>query len=213
MTNSQNNSKITANQLQRKAVIYLRQSTERQVRHNLESKRLQYNLENRVRDLGWMQVEVIDSDLGSSAGPGSCERQGFDRLIAMVAKGEVGLVMSREASRLSRTDKDWCRLLEICQIFDTLIGDEQQIYDLSLLDDQLILGIKGTLSVVELKTIQMRLHAALEEKAGRGELFNTILVTIIKTPAKMNTFTPALMVEYDLYGRKQQRLAIPLGYL
>ena len=124
----------------------------------------------RAKELGWRQVEVIDTDLGSSASLGAAEREGFDRIIALVAKSEVGIVFSREASRLSRTDKDWCRLLEVCQIFGALIGDAEQIYDLSLLDDQLILGIKGTMSVVELKVLQMRLLAGAEEKARRGEL-------------------------------------------
>ena len=93
----------------------------------------------RVRALGWKQVEVINSDLGSSAGIAAAQREGFERVISQVALGEVGIVGSREVSRLSRTDKDWCRLLEVCQIFGTLIADEQQVYDLSYLDDQLVL--------------------------------------------------------------------------
>ena len=170
----QKNSKIDDHHLARKAIIYLRQSSERQVRHNLESQRLQYAMANQARDLGWCNVEVIDTDLGSSAGIGAATRDGFDRLIASVAKGEVGIVMSREVSRLSRTDKDWCRLMEVCQVFGTLIGDAEQIYDLNLLDDQLILGIKGTMSVVELKVIRMRLLAGMEEKARRGELMRLL---------------------------------------
>lgn len=142
----------------------------KQVRENLESQRLQYGMVDRARMLGWRQVETIDCDLGSSASPGAAVREGFERVISAVALGEVGLVLSREVSRLSRTDKDWCQLLEVCQIFDTLIGDEEQIYDLSLLDDQLVLGIKGTLSVVELKVLKMRLLRGQVEKAQRGEL-------------------------------------------
>ena len=106
----------------------------------------------RVRALGWKDVEIINSDLGSSAGLASAQREGFERVLSLVALGEVGIVGSREVSRLSRTDKDWCRLLEVCQIFGTLIADEQQVYDLNYLDDQLVLGIKGTLSVVELRS-------------------------------------------------------------
>lgn len=174
MTIHQNSSKITTNHLKRKAIVYLRQSTERQVQHNQESKRLQYALANHAQDLGWKEIDVIDTDLGASAGIGAGERAGFDRLLAAVAKGEVGIVLSREVSRLSRTDKDWCRLLEVCQIFDTLICDEEQVYDLSLLGDQLVLGIKGTLSVVELKTIQMRMLAGKEAKALRGELYSML---------------------------------------
>ena len=93
-----------------------------------------------------------------------------------VALGEVGIVGSWEVSRLSRTDKDWCRLLEVCQIFGTLIADEQQIYDLNYLDDQLVLGIKGTLSVVELKVLRQRMQAGQESKARRGELFKRLPV-------------------------------------
>ena len=106
----------------------------------------------------------------------SASREGFERVLSSVALGEVGIVASREVSRLSRTDKDWCRLVEVCQIFGTLIGDEQQIYDLNHLDDQLVLGIKGTLSVVELKVLRQRLQAGQESKARRGELFKRLPV-------------------------------------
>ena len=164
------NPKITADHLDRKAIVYVRQSSMAQVRGNLESQRLQYALADRARDLGWQEVEVIDTDLGASASVSSA-RAGFERLVATVALGQVGIVLAREASRLSRTDKDWCHLLEVCQALSTLIGDDEHIYDLELLDDQLILGIKGTLSVVELKVLKMRLLQGKEEKARRGELF------------------------------------------
>ncbi len=130
----------------------------------------------RVRRLGWQNIEVINSDLGCSAAMASASREGFERVLSSVALGEVGIVASREVSRLSRTDKDWCRLVEVCQIFGTLIGDEQQIYDLNHLDDQLVLGIKGTLSVVELKVLRQRLQAGQESKARRGELFKRLPV-------------------------------------
>ncbi len=163
--------KIKPEHLARKAIVYLRQSSERQVRQNTESQLLQYAVAERVRALGWKQVEIINSDLGLSAGIASAQREGFERVLSWVALGEVGIVASREVSRLSRTDKDWCRLLEVCQIFGTLIADEQQVYDLNYLDDQLVLGIKGTLSVVELKVLRQRLLAGQESKARRGELF------------------------------------------
>ena len=166
--------KIGAEHLNRKAVVYVRQSSQRQVNHNKESQLLQYAIEDRARDLGWDEVEIIDTDLGSSASIGAAARVGFDRLVGAVALGQVGIVLSREVSRLSRTDKDWCHLLEVCQIFDTLIGDEEQIYDLNLLDDQLMLGIKGTLSVVELKVLKMRMLRGMEEKAARGELIRVL---------------------------------------
>ncbi len=125
---------------------------------------------DRARALGWQAVEPIDTDLGRSAAIGAAPREGFERLIAAVALGEVGLVLSREVSRLSRTDKDWCHLLEVCQIFGTLIGDAEQLSDLDLMDDHLVLGIKATLSIVELKVLKLRLLQGMEEKARRGEL-------------------------------------------
>jgi DNA invertase Pin-like site-specific DNA recombinase len=172
--------KIKPEHLARKAIVYLRQSSEKQVRQNLESQRLQYELAERIRGLGWQEIEIINSDLGSSAAMGSACREGFERVLSSVALGEVGIVASREVSRLSRTDKDWCRLFEVCQIFGTLIGDEQQVYDLSYLDDQLVLGIKGTLSVVELKVLRQRLQAGQESKARRGELFKRLPVGYAK---------------------------------
>ena len=107
-----------------------------------------------------------------------------------MALGEVGIVGSREVSRLSRTDRDWCRLLEVCQIFGTLIADEQQVYDLNYLDDQLVLGIKGTLSVVELKVIRQRLLAGQESKARRGELFKRLPIGYARDPVGKIAFHP-----------------------
>src|SRR6202050_1176993 len=177
MTEVLYNPKIKPEHLARKAIVYLRQSSEKkQEGQNKESQRLQYAVADRVRALGWQQVETINSDLGSSAGLAAAQRGGFERVLSLVALGEVGIVGSREVSRLSRTDKDWCRLLEVCQIFGTLIADEQQVYDLNYLDDQLVLGIKGTLSVVELKVLRQRLQAGQESKARRGELFKRLPV-------------------------------------
>ena len=122
MTDTVCSHKIKPEHLARKAIVYLRQSSERQVIYNKESQILQYTMAERVRALGWKQVEVINSDLGSSAGIAAAQREGFERVISQVALGEVGIVGSREVSRLSRTDKDWCRLLEVCQIFGTLIA-------------------------------------------------------------------------------------------
>jgi DNA invertase Pin-like site-specific DNA recombinase len=168
--------KIKPEHLARKAIVYLRQSSEKQVRENKESQRLQLDLAVRMRALGWKEVEIVGSDLGSSAAIASARREGFERVLSSVALGGVGVVGSREVSRLSRTDKDWCRLLEVCQIFGTLIADEQQVYDLNYLDDQLVLGIKGTLSVVELKVLRQRLQAGQESKARRGELLKRLPV-------------------------------------
>jgi DNA invertase Pin-like site-specific DNA recombinase len=166
---SQINNKIKESHLKRKAIIYVRQSTDRQVQRNKESQRLQYALQDKAKQWGWKDIEIIDSDLGSSAAVGASERLGFERITSLVAVGEAGIIFSREASRLSRTDKDWCRLLEVCNLFDTLISDGEQIYDCNCMDDQLILGIKGTISAVELKILRTRLIAGMEEKAKRGE--------------------------------------------
>lgn len=165
--------KINSNHLARKAIVYVRQSTTKQVRQNLESQRLQYALTERAKELGFHQIEVIDKDLGISAS-GARERPGFQQLLANVALGDVGIILSRELSRLSRTDKDWCHLMEVCQLFDTLLGDEQGIYDSNTVDDQLILGIKGTISVAELNVLKLRMQQGKEAKASRGELYSSI---------------------------------------
>src|ERR1700730_5606630 len=180
MTETLYNPKIKPEHLARKAIVYLRQSSEKQVRQNKESQRLQYDVAERMRSLGWKAVEIIGIDLGSSAGIASAPREGFERVLSSVALGEVGIVGSWEVSRLSRTDRDWGRLLEVCQIFETLIADEQHIYDLNSLDDQALLAIKRTLSVVELKVLRQRMQAGQESKARRGELFKRLPVGYIK---------------------------------
>jgi len=166
--------KVTPQHQARKAVVYLRQSSPKQVQENLQSQRLQYALRDRAITLGFGEVEIIDDDLGTSAALGAKVRNGFTQLLGSVALGEVGMVLSIEAARLSRTDKDWCHLLELCQVFGTLIADADHIYDLATMDDQLVLGIKGTLSVVELKILKNRLVRGQEEKARRGELFRMV---------------------------------------
>src|SRR6266702_7030891 len=190
MTEMAYSSKIKPEHLARKAIVYLRQSSEKQVRQNKESQRLQYDVAERMRALGWKHVEIVDGDLGSSAAMASARREGFERVLSSVALGEVGIVGSREVSRLSRTDKDWCRLLEVCQIFGTLIADEQQVYDLNNLDDQLVLGIKGTLSVVELKVLRQRLLAGQEAKARRGESFKRLPIGYARDPVGTIMFHP-----------------------
>ncbi len=161
---------IKPEHLQRKAIIYIRQSSNKQVLHNKESQRLQYALQYKAKEYGFRKVEIIDDDLGFSAASGASRREGFERLLSSVALGEVGIIFSREASRLSRNDKDWCHLFEVCGLFDTLIGDEEHVYDSNNIDDQMVLGIKATMSVVELKILKMRMLAGMEEKARRGEL-------------------------------------------
>jgi len=128
-------------------------------------------LEGRARALGFQQVEVIDTDLGASAAVAAKRRAGLERLLAAVALGEIGLILSRELSRLLRTDKDFCQLVELCQLFGTLVGDEENLYDASRMDDQLVLGIKATISVAEARVLQLRLAQGKENKAKRGELY------------------------------------------
>jgi DNA invertase Pin-like site-specific DNA recombinase len=208
-----NGNKITEVHLQRRAVVYLRQSTGKQVRSNRESQALQYALCDRARDLGFSEVEVIDADLGTSAGVGAKRREGFDHLVSSVAVGQIGIILSREVSRLSRTDKDWCRLLEVCQVFGTLLGDAERVYDLGSMDDQLVLGIKGTLSVVELNTLRMRLLAGMEEKARRGELVRTLPVgyvrdntgAVVKDPdRRVREAVQMLFAKFGEYGSIRQ---------
>ncbi|MGH9160541.1 MAG: recombinase family protein [Vicinamibacteraceae bacterium] len=163
--------KITPEHLRRRAIIYLRQSSEGQVRNNLESQQLQYALAHRATGLGFGQVEILDVDLGASAAVAAKRRDGFERLLGAVALREVGLILSRELSRLVRTDRDFCQLVELCQLFGTLVGDEHTIYDVSRMDDQLVLGIKATMSVVELNVLRMRLLEGKEHKAKRGALY------------------------------------------
>lgn len=174
--------KVQPEHLGRKAIVYLRQSSDKQVRENLESQRLQYAMAERARALGWSNVEVIDSDLGRSASVGAKRREGFESIVAQVSLGEVGIIFSYELSRLSRTDKDWCQLFEICPLVDTLVADEQHIYDLTIADDQLVLGIKGSISVMELRTLKARLLRGQEEKAKRGELHRSLKPGFIKDP-------------------------------
>jgi DNA invertase Pin-like site-specific DNA recombinase len=174
------NHKIKEAHLKRKAIVYLRQSSDRQVRDNVESQRLQYAMVEHARYLGWNQVQVIDVDLGRSAAVGAPAREGFERLVAQVSLGEVGIILAYEVSRLSRTDRDWCQLFEICPLLDTLVADDQHIYDLRIPDDQLMLGIKGTISVMELRTIKARLLEGQEEKARRGELVRVLAPGYVK---------------------------------
>ena len=175
MSNLKKASKIDSSHRARKAIVYIRQSTVKQVRYNQESQRLQYALTERAQALGFSQVEVIDKDLGISAGSGARQRPGFQQLLTDVALGDVGIILSRELSRLSRTDKDWCHLMEVCQIFGTLLGDEQEIYDTNTVDDQLILGIKGTISVAELNVLKLRMQQGKDAKARRGELYLSLI--------------------------------------
>ena len=164
--------KVTAEHLRRLAYLYVRQSTLRQVHENRESTARQYDLKRRAQGLGWAidQIIVIDEDLGLS-GATAINRNGFQHLVAEVGLGRVGVVMGLEVSRLARSSTDWHRLLEICTLADTLILDEDGIYDPSQFNDRLLLGLKGTMSEAELHLLRARLIGGQLNKARRGELW------------------------------------------
>jgi DNA invertase Pin-like site-specific DNA recombinase len=165
------NQKVKASHLSRNAYLYIRQSTLRQVYENSESTKRQYALKQQAISLGWSleRIITIDSDLGQS-GSTSIERSGFQELVAEVGMGHAGIVIGLEVSRLSRSSSDWSRLLEICAITDTLIMDEDGIYDTNDFNDRLLLGLKGTISEAELHFLQARMRGGLLNKAKRGEL-------------------------------------------
>ena len=153
------------------AYIYVRQSSAGQVRQHQESTELQYRLADRAAALGWPRerIEVVDDDLGKS-GVSSTGRQGFQRLIAEIGLGKAGLVLSLDASRLARNNRDWHQLLELCSLFGVLIGDGERLYDPALYHDRLLLGLSGIMSEAELHQIRIRLHQGERQKAMRGEL-------------------------------------------
>jgi DNA invertase Pin-like site-specific DNA recombinase len=170
-------SKVEARHLRLLALVYIRQSTPQQLQNNQESTRRQYELAHRARQMGWPEaaVRVIDDDLGMS-GASSQGRMGFQRLVAAIGMGEVGIVLVTEVSRLSRLNSDWHRVIELCAVFRTLIADEDGIYDAQNPNDRLLLGVKGTLFAAELHILQARMHSALLNKAQRGELAVTLPV-------------------------------------
>jgi DNA invertase Pin-like site-specific DNA recombinase len=177
-------SKITSDHLRRRAVVYVRQSSTTQVEHNRESTARQYQLAERAVALGWTrdQVKVFDEDLGVS-GSGLAERAGFARMTAEVALGEVGIVLGLEVSRLARNNADWYRLLDLCGVTHTLIGDADGIYHPGLFNDRLVLGLKGTMSEAELHVLRARLLGGIRNKAARGELHRGLPVGLVRGEA------------------------------
>jgi DNA invertase Pin-like site-specific DNA recombinase len=170
--------KITADHLTRRACVYIRQSTPEQVRHNLESKRRQYGLVDHARALGWQDIDVIDDDLGISGS--GIRRPGFERLLSAVCDGQVGAVFSTEASRLARTNREWHTLLEFCNIVGVLLIDAEAVYDPRLTNDRLLLGMKGTISEMEVASFRERAQAAILQKAQRGALIRRVPIGYIK---------------------------------
>lgn len=167
------NSRITPDHLGRAAVVYVRQSTMAQVTGNLESQRRQYDLAGAAETTGFASVTVIDDDLGRS-GSGTMERPGFERLVALVCSGDVGAVYCIEASRLARNGRDWHHLIELCALAGTLVVDPDGTYDPRLVNDRLLLGLKGTMSEYELSLMRQRGIAARDSKAQRGEFRFTL---------------------------------------
>lgn len=163
--------KIGPSHLQRAAFVYIRQSSANQVEHNRESTQRQYALAQRAGALGWpeRQISVVDEDLGLS-GASTARRSGFARMTAEVALGHVGIILGLEVSRLARNNSDWYRLLDLCTMTNTLIGDADGVYNPALFNDRLLLGLKGTMSEAELHTLRARLDGGIRNKAARGEL-------------------------------------------
>jgi len=171
--------KITADHLSRDAFVYIRQSTADQLVHNQESRRRQYGLADRAKQLGWVTVEIVDDDLGRSGG--GVTRPGFERLLAAIRQGRVGAVFAIEASRLARNGRDWHTLIEFCGLVGTVIVDEDGIYDPRHSNDRLLLGMKGTMSEFELSLFRQRSQEALRQKARRGALFLGVAAGYVKT--------------------------------
>ncbi len=170
--------KLTADHLERSAYVYIRQSSADQLRHNHESRRRQYGLAGRARELGFADVVVIDDDLGRSGS--GISRPGFERLLAAICEGKVGAVLAIEASRLARNGRDWHTLIEFCGLVGTLIVDEDGIYEPRHPNDRLLLGMKGRMSELELSILRQRSLEALKQKARRGELFLTVAIGYVK---------------------------------
>jgi DNA invertase Pin-like site-specific DNA recombinase len=161
--------RLPADLLKRKAVVYVRQSTQAQVQTNLESQRRQYELVNEAKRRGFRDIEIVDDDMGRSAS-GTVARPGFDRLVALLCAGQVGAVLCVDASRLARNGRDWHHLLELCGLVEARVIDLDGVYDPCRPNDRLLLGMKGSISEFELNVLRMRMLDAARAKAARGEL-------------------------------------------
>ena len=171
--------KVRPHHLERKAILYVRQSSAHQVLHNRESSALQYAMRDRLLALGWSEIEVIDDDLGRSAA-GGVQRAGFERMVAEVCLGKVGAVCAREVSRFARNSRDWQQLIEMCRVVDTVLVDQEAIYAPRHGNDRLLLGLKGSLNEYELDLLRQRSLSARYEKARRGELVVTAPIGFVK---------------------------------
>ncbi len=171
--------KISPHHLERKAILYVRQSSAHQVLHNRESAALQYAMRDRLQALGFAEIEVIDDDLGRSAA-GGVQRAGFERMVAEVCLGKVGAVCAREVSRFARNSRDWQQLIEMCRVVDTVLIDQETIYAPRHGNDRLLLGLKGSLNEYELDLLRQRSLSARYEKARRGELIVAAPIGFVK---------------------------------
>jgi DNA invertase Pin-like site-specific DNA recombinase len=188
--------KVRPTHLQRQGVLYIRQSSPKQVRQNRESAVNQRALRERLLELGWRndQVRLVDDDQAQSA-TSVAGRDGFQQIAADVGLGKVGILMGYEVSRLARNNADWHRLLELCALFDTLIGDADGIYDPRDYNDRLLLGLKGTMSEAELHSIRLRLEAGRLSKAKRGELIHHLPTGLIRAADATVHFDPDQAVQ------------------
>ena len=186
--------KIHSQHLARKAMLYVRQSSAYQVAHNVESQKLQYAMQQRLRDLGWREIEVIDEDLGRSAA-GMQTRTGFERMVAEVCLGRVGAVAAREVSRFARNSREWQQLVEVCRVVDTVLIDQEMVYAPRASNDRLLLGLKGSLNEYELDLLRQRSLEARRAKAKRGELIVAAPVGYCKTDEQRLEKDPDLRVQ------------------
>ena len=191
--------KIKPHHLERKAILYVRQSSVYQVNHNLESQKLQYAMKERLRQLGWREIEVVDDDLGRSAS-GTVTRAGFERMVAEVCLGKVGAVAAREVSRFARNSREWQQLIEVCRVVDTVLIDQETVYTPRQGNDRLLLGLKGSLNEYELDLLRQRSVEARRAKAQRGELIVAAPIGYIKTEKQL--------LEKDPDRRVQQAIVL-----
>lgn len=186
--------KINDRHLSRSAFVYIRQSTLQQVRNNTESGRRQYALEGRARELGFNSVVVIDDDLGIS-GTGTRERPGFARLLTAVCNGDVGAVFALEASRLARNNRDWHHLIDLCVLTETIVVDAEGVYDPRLLNDRMLLGLKGTMSEFEIGILRQRAQEAYRGKVQRGEVMTLVPIGYERCGASGMEITPDRQIQ------------------
>jgi DNA invertase Pin-like site-specific DNA recombinase len=191
--------KIQPSHIERDAYVYIRQSSMQQVRTRLEGQRRQYDLQERAQALGFQRVVVIDEDLGRS-GTGSVERPGFGRLLAAVCSGKVGAVLALEASRLARNNRDWHHLIDLCAMAGTLVIDHDGIYDPCLLNDRLLLGLKGTMSEFEISLLRQRAMEARRQKVGRGLVLTQVPIGYVRTEDEGIEKTPDRQIQEAIAG-------------